>query len=106
MAKSMPRHSIHTLTESDVALASSLVKKRLSDKAFFASVAVAEPSKSEQKNGNGSDRKLRLNGFEYLGPENCDGGFEATVDLDSQDVQLRRIVSGCRQCDSDYQGRR
>ena len=90
------RHPLNPLTPREVEVASSLVKRELSEHAVFCSVAVVEPTKEvldAYDETQSIPRSLRLVGYEYVDSE-PDGGFEADVCVTNQKVHIRRIKDG------------
>ena len=88
-------HPLDPLTAQEIEYCAGLVKDQLDGEPLFSSVALVEPSKAEI-NGLDSDqpisRKLKFVGLDYQTP--ADGGFEATVDLETDEVQIKRIAQG------------
>ncbi len=96
MTSSTSAHPLDSLSAEEIELASILTKEKLSEGAAFCSASLVEPSKQALA-GNGDSqigsRRVKLNGFEY-DSSSLDGGFESIVDLQSKEVQLRRIEEG------------
>lgn len=97
MAKLMKHRNagqaFNPLTAEEIEHASSLIKPKLGESAVFCSVALLEPPKDANSSPSETTRRLRLNGYEYDSSD-ADGGFEATVDLVSEEVELKRINDG------------
>ena len=91
------RHPLDPPTFDEIETGSALVKAKLADRTAFCSVRLVEPSKAkirEFKPGNDIERVLRFDGFDYPDKDQLDGGFNATVNLSTREVQVERISNG------------
>lgn len=83
------------LTSDEIESAATLLKAQLSERATFSNVSLVEPNKPDvldtQRHAQ-LPRKLRFVGYDY--PDSKDGGFDATVDLETEEVSVTRIASG------------
>ncbi|MCY3886012.1 MAG: primary-amine oxidase [Gammaproteobacteria bacterium] len=89
-------HPLSSLTAQEIEAAATLVKKNLSERAVFCSIALVEPTKealAEPDAFSSIPRKMRLVGYEY-NDSNPDGGFEADVNIGAQEVHIKRITEG------------
>lgn len=90
-------HPLDPASAEEIELGAKLVKAKLSERAAFCSVRLVEPSKDSLKDyqlGSEFDRVLRFDGFDYPEKEKLDGGFNATVNLKTQEVTVTRIENG------------
>lgn len=88
-------HPLRTLSSSEIESAATLVKPHLSEKATFSCVQLVEPDKVNVMDESSHDklpRILRFMGYDY--PELADGGFDATVDLNTKEILVSRITTG------------
>ena len=90
-----PAHPLAPLTATEVERAAGLLKPRIGTQAAFCSVALEEPSKASLRAfapGDNVPRRLRFLGYDH--PDPPDGGFDATVDVGTSAVDVRRINAG------------
>ena len=99
-ASNTPTHPLDPPSAAEVERATALIKEAMgkawTERAGFCSVALVEPAKAELnafEPGDPVSRKLRFLGYDYP-VERPDGGFDATVDLDTNDVMVSRITKG------------
>ena len=99
-SSTIPTHPLDPPTVEEIERATGLIKEAMgkawTERAGFCSSALVEPGKAELKTfkaGNPVSRKLRFLGYDYP-VEQPDGGFDATVDLNTNDVVVSRITKG------------
>ncbi|MEM7101225.1 MAG: primary-amine oxidase [Pseudomonadota bacterium] len=89
-------HPLDPLTPAEIEAGVALLKPHLGEQSTFSTVALVEPEKStvlEFAADQKVARVLRFMGYEY-GREDVDGGFDATVNLRTNDVEVSRINAG------------
>lgn len=90
-------HPLDPPSATEVEQGAQLLKAQLSDKAAFCTVRLAEPTKSflsEYVAGQPFERVLRYDGIDYPTGDDLDGGFNATVNLTTGEIDLQRIENG------------
>ena len=97
IAAAPARHPLDALTAAEAERAAALLKPRLNERAVFCSVALVEPHKAALQTLRANQalpRVLRFMGYDYPEGNPPDGGFDATVDLASGEVEVARITAG------------
>ena len=90
-------HPLDPPSIDEINRAAALLKPRLAEHATFSSVALIEPAKTDVMSwapGDDLPRKLRFMGYDAPGDPGADGGFDATVDLGTGNVDISRIETG------------
>ncbi len=90
-------HPLDPLTVQEVEKGARLVKSHLNERAAFCSVRLVEPNKKllrNYKRGKPFARVLRFDGFDYPERGHLDGGFNATANLSTGEVVIKRIDHG------------
>ena len=93
----MTTHPLSPLTAAEIEQGATLVAAQLGEQATFSSVNLVEPKKAQvlsHKSGDTVERQLRFVGYDYPPEGQRDGGFEGIVNLQTQEVDLRRIETG------------
>lgn len=99
-AGSRSHSSVHPLnppTFSEIEKGAKLALANLDENASFCTVRLVEPSKEElsgYKSGSPFERILRFDGIDYPSKDELDGGFTATVNLTTEQVDINRITNG------------
>ena len=91
------RHPLDPPTAAEVEQGAKMVKAELKDSAVFCSVRLVEASKETLKNHQSRtpfERILRYDGFDYPELDKLDGGFSATANLTTGEVEVSRITNG------------
>ena len=91
------QHPLDPVSAQEISHAAGLLKNHIGKHATFSSVALVEPDKEDVLGFSSGDtfaRRLRFMGYDQSDQRAVDGGFDAEVNLSTNQVVVRRITLG------------